>query len=320
MNQTRSRGSNSLQRFLREFSMLDRLNAVGVFVFVAGIGVFNFLVDPYNLRGSQDIPLRQQTLALAENQRLWKLAEFRHEPCQNILIGDSRMRSIGDEVVRQVTDERYYNFAYGGATLADSIETFWFATKQTQLQNVVIGVNFDSVDAGKQWNLVKQEANRLGSPAKYYLNPSITMASWNLVAESDSKSERPPLDRDIFWREKLAEGERTFHDFVFAKQLMDQLREIGKFCGENSIRLNFVIFPTHQEYHDLIDTANLSREFDSFVSGLRQIAPTRNWDVPSEVTSDRANFRDPVHFITSIGKEVLASVICSTKPLTPKSD
>lgn len=295
--------------FARNVPLSACINALIMLSLLAGLFVFNFSVDPYHLTSSTSATTEKRDAALESNQRLWKLAEFKRAPCPQVLIGDSRMRSLTEAMVSRLTSTPFYNFAYGGGTLADSIETFWFADRCCELKQVIIGVNFDSTNAGKQWNLVRPALNTLESPMQSYLSPVMTAASWRLLAGGGKSSERPPVNREVFWKAKIEEGNRNYQSYVYAEDLMRDLTKIADHCKSKQIQLQFVVFPSHQQYRDLVAQNHLNAEFDHFVQTLKSLSPTLDFDRNDELTRDEKNFRDPVHFNEEVGIKILRELL-----------
>ncbi len=294
--------------FARNVPPAATINAMIMLSLLAGLFIFNFSVDPYHLTQSVAATPAKRAAALESNQRLWKLAEFKRAPTPQVLIGDSRMRSLTEAMLSQLTSTPFYNFAYGGGTLADSIETFWFADRCCELKRVIMGVNFDSTNAGKQWNLVRPALTTLESPMQSYLSPVMTAASWSLLAGGGKSSGKPPVDREAFWKAKIEEGNRNYQSYVYAEDLMSDLAKIADHCKSKQIQLQFVIFPSHQQYRNLVAKNGLDAEFDRFVGTLQRIGPTINFDCNSGLTQDERNFRDPVHFTEAVGLEILSEL------------
>jgi len=79
------------------------------------------------------------------NYCLWKMPAFARHPASNLLLGDSRMDALKSERVKELTGTDYFNLAYGGATIREIIESFWFASRHASVSRVYIGINFQSL-------------------------------------------------------------------------------------------------------------------------------------------------------------------------------
>ena len=76
-------------------------------------------------------------------------------------------------------------------------------------------------------------------------------------------------------------------------------------CRREGIRLTFVIFPTHTALQDRIDDFGLRADEERFRKELTAIAPVLDYDFPSQLTRDRANFEDPFHFRDEVARRII---------------
>ncbi|MEL6850210.1 MAG: hypothetical protein AAFP92_16935, partial [Bacteroidota bacterium] len=133
--------------------------------FLLGIAGIVWL-DPYGFIGA-DSPEEMESrkhIAFPLNYTFWKYNQYRQQPKPNILLGDSRMEALTEEQVREVSGKDYFNFAYGGGTVPEMIQTFWFASQQTQLKKVVMGLNFGRYNAFVKENRCQEAQNLLDYP------------------------------------------------------------------------------------------------------------------------------------------------------------
>ncbi len=47
-----------------------------------------------------------------------------------------------------------------------------------------------------------------------YLSPVMTAASWRLLVGGGKSSEKPPVNREVFWKAKIEEGNRNYQSYV----------------------------------------------------------------------------------------------------------
>src|SRR5688500_8467306 len=94
------------------------------------VGMIAF-ADPFNYyRTKSFIPEEvKRNTSYKFDMTLWKLGEFIRCPLPNIILGDSRTDFLGTDKIEQITGEKWANLAYGGATMPEIIQTFWYATK-----------------------------------------------------------------------------------------------------------------------------------------------------------------------------------------------
>src|SRR4030042_6405618 len=115
-----------------------------LFPFPIYIGIV-ILIDPFNYFAVSDFISQDSKWFTSKNihSQLYKLLEYRNLKSTKIIFGDSRSVILDTDHIKQLTGNDIYNFSYGGGTLIEIIETFWFATRLQQLEEVYIGINFN---------------------------------------------------------------------------------------------------------------------------------------------------------------------------------
>ena len=162
------------------------LNAAVLVVCILGVGLCNYIVDPYNLRGTEGSHTEKKEISYSRSYHHWKLAEFRNRPASVVFLGDSRMGNFyADNVDRmqEVFGNDSYDFSFGGATLYDCIRAFWYANDKIGLRRVYLGLNFNLVNDRWPANRSGPAISLIESPLKYYLNPFISMVTFELLIQ-----------------------------------------------------------------------------------------------------------------------------------------
>lgn len=260
------------------------------------------LADPYNYyRAESFIPLE---VKLATSYKfhypLWKCIEYKRKPVANILLGDSRTDALGSEGAWRLTGEKWYNFAYGGATVPEIVETFWYANSLTKLKKVYIGLNFNQMNAYKRMNRVTEARNIIDQPLLYPFNKTVTKAFfYNIyygITGGDPKIGVPEMEPDSFWNFQLkSSAENYYAAFKYGSEFIDDLRKIADHCKKSGIELVIFIPPTHTDLQQRIADYGLTSENERWLRELQLFAHVINLDVPNEFTSVRENFKDPFH-------------------------
>jgi hypothetical protein len=230
---------------------------------------------------------------------LWKMPEFKRGPVANILIGDSRMGAVRPETVERISGQKYYNFAYGGATLPEMINTFWFADSLVKLSNVVIGINFNNYNGFDTRDRTEDYRRISANPAFYFVNPTVLKAGWYDVRAAMGAKILigvPHLNREAFWKYQLeVTALQMYKRYKYPTAYKAELQAIAQHCKSNGINLTFVVFPTHTDLQAEVKRFQLESERQRFMEDLSDFGRTFYYDYPNEVTSDRANFKDPFH-------------------------
>ncbi len=233
-------------------------------------------------------------------QPLWKLAQYIKDPKANILLGDSRTDAMGSRYAEGRTGEQWANLAYGGATMPEIIETFWFVDKRIRLKNVYIGLSFNFFNAYKQMNRVKEAITILDQPLLYPFHRTIAKAfAYNVFYNftgGDPMIGMPDVSPDDFWNFQLQRSAANYYEnFRYGEDFVTRLREMQHHCNTYGIRLLFFIPPTHTDLQKRIDDFGLREIYKRWKNDLSKIVPLIDLDVPDSLTSDKNNFKDPYH-------------------------
>lgn len=94
-----------------------------------------FMLEPYDYFG-----LRGDATYLSKP--LSAMRAVRRDRPANIILGDSRMANLNIGYIEELTGEDYEMLGFGGATMGECIELFWYATEQTKLEKVYFEVTF----------------------------------------------------------------------------------------------------------------------------------------------------------------------------------
>lgn len=260
------------------------------------------LVDPYNYyRRESFIPnnVKLET-SYKFHYPLWKLSEYNRYPIENILLGDSRTDALGTSAIEEKTKTKWYNLAYGGSTVPEIIETFWYADKQTKLKKVYIGLNFNLFNSYKRMDRATEAKNIIDEPLLYPFNKTVVKAFFYNIyyaaTGGDPEIGKPTMRPEEFWKFQLDRSAANYYSpFKFADDFMQGLRDIASHCKKYNIELVFFIPPTHIDLQKRIDDFGLRQTEIRWKKTLQEIAPVIDMDVPNDFTSDPNNFKDPYH-------------------------
>lgn len=90
----------------------------------------------------------------------------------SIILGDSRLAHIDMSLVNTTAGREYYNLAFGGASLEESIDLVYFAKKANpKLNEVVLGLSFYTLNASyNTQNRISTIEKQLKNPIAYMSN------------------------------------------------------------------------------------------------------------------------------------------------------
>jgi hypothetical protein len=244
------------------------------------------------------------------NPQLWKMLEYKHLRTNSIILGDSRSDLIDTEHIRQLSGKDVYNFSYGGGTLLDMIETFWYADGLTDLKEVYIGINFNLYNDFEKNNNVAQAK----SISRNFFSYSFSKVVFKTALESikkqyfvkDLQIGIPEMDFEGFWKYQLdVNAKRFYQKYLYPEDYFRMLKEISDYCDKNHINLILFIPPNHAEWQQRKFDFGLTQEHALFLKDMSELGKVYNFDIVNEFTSNKVNFRDPVHPVND-------SLICHT--------
>jgi len=269
------------------------------FLFYAALLV---AVDPFNYFGVSPLinDAHKRATASKLHYTLWKTIDFLRDPRPNLILGDSRMGQIQAARVEEVTGDRYYNFSYGGGTIPELIDTFYFATRHVKVERVYIGASFINFNAFQNRNRFRESQSILANPLLYLVNRIVLKAAYHAVRAQwmgeTIDVERPNEDRDAFWNHQLGTAIVSHYGrFKYSHAYVESLRELARYCDANGIALTFLIPPTHVELQAKIAEFGLSAEAEEFNRDLHSLGRVVDMDFDNAFTRDRENFLDPFH-------------------------
>jgi len=113
---------------------------VTLFLFIFSIGVFNYIIDPYDVTGHNIFHIR---LKLASDDRNDKVNHFSTlRAVDNILIGSSHVYSIDPEAISNNFGGTTYNFGVGTATVEDLLGTVYYLQRQHKMpKRLFVGID-----------------------------------------------------------------------------------------------------------------------------------------------------------------------------------
>lgn len=272
------------------------------------------LIDPYNYFGVSSLIDKniKRKYSNKLNYALWEVLRFNENPKENIFLGDSRMRGINTEKVNEVTGIDFYDFAYGGGTLQEIIDTFWYADSWIPLKNVYIGINFNLYNEFNIRNRVQGAINITHNPLLYLSNRNTIEAAYyclkSLFNSSIKPIERPDLSKDEFWKFTLSEvGTRFYGKYKYPQTYHDQLKKISEYCKKKNIKLTFLILPVHVDLQRLVSKYGLENSYKRFIKDLISFSGIYDFNIENAITINKKNYGDPFH----LNKQILTDLVIS---------
>lgn len=310
MNREGSSTTSSERRDARKFLSRLLLFALPLLLYP----LFIYVVDPFNfLNPHSPVSDEAKLLTAARlNPFIWKMNMFLKKPVANILLGDSTVVTLRAEKIQELTGEEYFNFAYSGGTFKEAVQTFWFAAQAVPLRKVYFGINLihynDAAYEDRTESFIRIER----FPVNYFFDRTVLQsaiyATYTELTHSDPAIGVPRIDRETGWRETLRSNANTYRDFSYPVKFRQELLKIVEYCREHAIEIFFLILPSHVDLQHLAKDFKLEEARHQIISELSEMAPVYDFDYENEITTNKDNFKDPIHFTDQVGDQVVQEI------------
>ena len=240
-----------------------------VVVLIVAVGLFNLLVDPYDLYRLVKVPgINANKAAATHQERLAKPLQVRFFKPHGLALGSSRV-AVGIDPQHPGWDPLaapVFNYALTSATIAELAARLEEAARVTSLRQVVAGLDFFMFNAyNPETGWRESEQASLSWPVATLLTSPALVDSWETLRKQDAKT-NPGV---------LANGQvgRTFN-----------LRRVARYGHrkgfENYERMFFEgsLFPPPAREYGFADKATGKRSFDSFQK-LLEVTRQKNIDL-----------------------------------------
>lgn len=272
-------------------------------------------LDPFrffNLTGHSLDPVRRRT-ALPLNQCIWKMSNYSRKRSPNILLGDSRIANLPAEEMTAALGEPVFNLAYGAATINEVSDSFWYANSIASLHRVWIGVNFNQFsDYARTYRTAAYQSMQ-EDPLLYFTNRTVmkaaAMVAYYGIEGGDPKIGLITSSPGVFWEYVLGTvTEGYYSKYVEPVQFRGDLKRMADYCHARGIRVTFVIPPGHTDLQKRVADFHLEAQYAEFKRYLGSLGETYDYDYPNEMTSNAANFHDPMHCNSETSKRLAAEL------------
>jgi hypothetical protein len=289
---------------------------------LTGILLFNLTADPFNRNLLVNLNLPKQEVSTLVNYQIFKILEFERSPKPVIVLGDSRAEALHAAYFQAAGQPDVYNFAFGGGTLYEAIDAFWFAAATTDLEQVIIGVPFNIYTEANSMNRFPTARQVSRNFLSYYLSPLVTRASvlniMTAVTGRQFVTEEPNMSREKFWEYQLGPGTALHYEpWSQPNVLLSRLEQVVRHCEAKGIGVVFWIPPTHVDLQAKVADYGLEKSFVRYKAELESLGRVLDYDMPSALTRDADNFSDPHHATDAIAQQMVADIVDAMSDHSP---
>ncbi|MEO0471478.1 MAG: hypothetical protein AAF206_17745 [Bacteroidota bacterium] len=278
------------------------------------LGLMVAVLDPFGMwRGQEENLNPHDLIAYQLNAPLWKSIAFAQHTCDKILLGDSRMEALTDSQMLAITGEKWFNFAFCGASLQEMSKSFWFATQKTALQEVVFGINLGRYNGRQILDRCTEAHALFDHPHLYLINRSVLKGSYyrlrEIVRGEPIHLARPTVDRASFWQHQLDYLARTlYQEYSYPEAGFAELERIAAYCKQHNIQLRFVILPTHADLQQRLTDFGREADLDRMRTDLAKLGPVYDFHQKDSLTLEAHLYKDPFHFKPEVGEKLIETV------------
>ena len=296
------------------------------------IGGFNYIVDPYGLNNIFKVAgfnkYKESNTGYAFR---FKTNEFKKQKFDNLLIGTSRVGVMNPEVVNSMLGGKTFNFASSGSITEIQKELFEYALKNSNIKNVIYGVDFLSLNGAitlekkfKEFCEIEEKLKENDNIYNFdlYFNYTTFVDSIKLILRNRSEK--------IFFEKKYqTNGMRDYIDYIeevkdkafnidkkieqsiisyyhhdvyggyqnykISDNYFEYIQEIVTICKENQINLWVYIPPMYKDHFDALAAYGIYGQFEEFKRKLLSITNYVDFTGHNSVTDTKSYFWDGSH-------------------------
>ncbi|MEG1153401.1 MAG: hypothetical protein RSD61_02610 [Ruthenibacterium sp.] len=211
----------------------------------------------------------------SDNSPIARIRAYEKNPLNHLILGDSRMAHFDMALVEKAAGTAYANAAYGGASLEESIDEFYYLYAQNPaIEHVVFGLSFYTLNNNyRTQNRMKTVKTQLKNPAAYVFNLEYNLNA--LTVLSDALARRPDVEETaehtpaeyvddtgaaLPYRKDLMAYTETLQpickNYTVNEAALDKLLALATFCTEKNIRLTLVFPPMDASVRALVCVPN----------------------------------------------------------------
>ena len=274
------------------------------------------IVDPFNYFNISQKISENAKLESAQklNSLLYNVINFKNSPSPHIIIGDSRIRKLPTDRIKELSGDDYYTLHANAAKLNEIIDLFWVADEYSELENVILGVNFNLYNEYAYSDRVTDAKELIKNPLIYIFNLDVLETVY-LAVKNDLFGIKKKEKRDgkLFWKYTInTVASNHYSKWKRPEGTLKRLKEISDYCKQKNINLNLIIVPHHKEFHDQLIKYDLSRSEINFKNEIKEIGKVIDYDFPNRITNCKNCFGDPLHTNDSVSKVIIEDLFSDT--------
>lgn len=271
-----------------------------------------YLVDPFNYFNSSTFISDDVKLKNADklNKMLYRGIDFHNNPHSKILVGDSRTNHIPVDSM----EFDYKLFTASSAKLQEMVDMIYFASNRTDLDTVVLGINFSLFNEYAYSDRFKNVEDIVENPLKYIYNKNVAEAGFYVLrahVSGENLETSPPMTKDKFWKWNVnVKTKHWYKRYKYPNGFESILSELVRYSKTKGFQLIIINLPLNNQFSSQMDKYGVRSyeiQYKNFLSNLD--IPVYDFDYENSITTDQSNYSDPIHFKRRIGKIIIREVL-----------
>ena len=335
-NPDQSKPINSVKKYARfNYFLLGT-----IFVSLASMSSFNFIVDPYDIfRHNQWWELNLTKPEKLSHDRLYKTIDIIHLKPEIILLGSSRMKQgLNPNHPALSQDKKTYNLGIEGVNTYELLQFLKHTyVNQPNLEKVILGIDHfmfnefiklqDSFSENRLSktriiptdivnSLLSQDAI-LASKRTLTKNSNLPQKTQNLTyGDNGFFPHRRPQDGQTKWRfRNIIKQYFDFHtQYTLSEEGLNNFEAIVEFCHQHNIELIVFISPSHATQWEALRVTDRWESFEQWKQKIVDITPVWDFSGYNSITTEpikevMTNYVDNSHYTPKIGELILNRIL-----------
>lgn len=296
----------------RRFFKKALLFATPLLVWILAVMV----VDPFDYFNYSHLFSEQNKMenAASLNRLVFNMLKEKHDPCANLIIGDSRALDLPVDYIDQLTGQSYFLLGANALKLNESLDLFYYANRIKPVKHAVFTINFNEFNEYAYADRVTSVKAMIQNPFIYLFDRSVAQAGYFVIKSSLTRKESvnliPPMNQDAWWNYIVTvRGREHYEKYRYPDDLYKRMQELVGFAKRQGTEITLIVVPNHADFQKRVREFGLVDEYLRFKQDMSRLgARVVDYDYVNSITTNRSDFRDPLHSNAGTGRLIAREV------------
>lgn len=270
------------------------------------------IIDPFNYLGGGN----EDKLARNLEPHLYKMIKHKNAPKKNIVLGDSRSDALC-QIIQKKRKGSWGNLAYGGASLQEMVDTFWWLEENYDMDSIIINVNFNHLNNYNRRDWISPTMSIMKNPIAYASSRYVFLYLYQKLLQKlrINFTNENLIAKEVFWSNHIASIEKKFYiDYKYSQSFLNDLSMIANSCEQRGVKLIIWSAPVHKDIHNIIDSYGHRNLYSQSLLDLQRIGEYYDFNKRLDWIDNKELFYDAMHVKSDIMQDVY-SIIFDKKEL-----